>query len=119
MVQITRPQRPFSPRRRGAPFIYLPVSPRTTVDGPGMHAGTHTGHARTFRRSTDLTEHQCDIHTALDLTPPKKIIEPGTQASERLRSSDRICGLHPTQSCRTQARTRPSRARIMVVVVPS
>jgi hypothetical protein len=40
-----------------------------------LHAVTYTGPAGTFRQSTDLTKHQRDIYTALDLTPPRKVID--------------------------------------------
>ncbi|MGW3985326.1 IS1634 family transposase [Streptomyces mirabilis] len=40
-----------------------------------LHAVTCTGPAGTFRQTTDLTKPQRDIFTALDVTPPKKIID--------------------------------------------
>lgn len=40
-----------------------------------LHAVTYTGPAGTFRQATDLTKPQRDIFTALDVTPPKKIID--------------------------------------------
>jgi hypothetical protein len=40
-----------------------------------LHAVTYTGPAGTFRQSTDLTKPQRDILTALNVTPPKKIID--------------------------------------------
>lgn len=40
-----------------------------------QHAVTYTGPAGTFRQSTDLTKPQRDIYTALDIAPPKKIID--------------------------------------------
>ncbi|MGW0633930.1 IS1634 family transposase, partial [Streptomyces sp. NPDC002758] len=40
-----------------------------------LHAVTYTGPAGTFRQATDLTKPQRDIFTALNVTPPKKIIE--------------------------------------------
>ena len=40
-----------------------------------LHAVTYTGPAGTFRQSTDLTKSQRDIFTALNVTPPKKIID--------------------------------------------
>lgn len=40
-----------------------------------LHAVTYTGPAGTFRQSTDLTKAQRDIFTALNVTPPKKIID--------------------------------------------
>jgi transposase len=40
-----------------------------------LHAVTYTGPAGAFRQSTDLTKPQRDIYTALDVAPPKKIID--------------------------------------------
>lgn len=40
-----------------------------------LHAVTYTGPAGTFRQSTELTKPQRDIYTALDLTPPRKVID--------------------------------------------
>jgi hypothetical protein len=40
-----------------------------------LHLITYTGPAGTFAQRTELTEAQRDIYTALQLTPPKKIIE--------------------------------------------
>jgi hypothetical protein len=40
-----------------------------------QHVITFTGPTGTFRQTTDLTKPQRDLFTALDLTPPKKIIE--------------------------------------------
>ncbi|MFF3159590.1 hypothetical protein [Streptomyces sp. NPDC057910] len=40
-----------------------------------LHAVTYTGPAGVFRQSTDLTKPQRDIYTALNITPPKKIID--------------------------------------------
>jgi hypothetical protein len=46
---------------------------RTHLDR--IHVITFTGTTGTFRQSTELTKPQRDLFTALDLTPPKKIIE--------------------------------------------
>ncbi|MEV6683589.1 hypothetical protein AB0N09_43140 [Streptomyces erythrochromogenes] len=43
-----------------------------------QHAVTYTGPAGTFCQSTDLTKPQRDIYTALDIAPPKKIIDLST-----------------------------------------
>ncbi|WP_034088310.1 IS1634 family transposase [Streptacidiphilus albus] len=40
-----------------------------------LHAVSYTGPAGSFRQSTELTKPQRDILTALDVTPPKKIID--------------------------------------------
>ena len=40
-----------------------------------LHAITFTGAAGTFRQTTELTKRQRDLLAALDLDPPKKIIE--------------------------------------------
>jgi transposase len=40
-----------------------------------LHAVSYTGPAGAFRQSTELTKPQRDIFTALDVTPPKKIID--------------------------------------------
>jgi hypothetical protein len=42
-----------------------------------LHVGTFEGPAGTFRQRTELTAAQRDILTALDIAPPKKIIELG------------------------------------------
>jgi hypothetical protein len=39
-----------------------------------QHAVTWTGPAGTFRQATDLTKPQRDLHTALSIEPPKKIL---------------------------------------------
>jgi Transposase DDE domain len=49
--------------------------PTIRADLDRLHAITFTGPAGTFRQTTELTKPQRDLLAALDLTPPKKIIE--------------------------------------------
>jgi hypothetical protein len=46
-----------------------------------LHLITFTGAGGTFRQSTELTKPQRDLFTALDIHPPKKIIEATTTTS--------------------------------------
>jgi hypothetical protein len=48
---------------------------RLTAELGRLHLITYTGPAGTFAQRTELTPAQRDIYTALQLTPPKKIIE--------------------------------------------
>jgi Transposase DDE domain len=41
----------------------------------GLHIGTFTGPAGTYRQRTELTQPQRDLLATLNLTPPKKIVE--------------------------------------------
>lgn len=43
-----------------------------------LHAVSYTGPAGTFRQSTEPTKPQRDILAALNVTPPKKIIDLAT-----------------------------------------
>jgi hypothetical protein len=49
--------------------------PKTRADLNRLHTITFTGTAGTFRRTTELTKPQRDLFAALDLDPPKKIVE--------------------------------------------
>jgi hypothetical protein len=49
--------------------------PKARAELDRLHTITFTGSAGTFRRTTELTKPQRDLFTALDLDPPKKIIE--------------------------------------------
>jgi len=47
-----------------------------------LHIITFTGPAGTFRQRTELTKPQRDLFTALNLDPPKKIIEITTPTAD-------------------------------------
>jgi hypothetical protein len=49
--------------------------PKARTELDRLHTITFTGTAGTFRRTTELTKPQRDLLTALDLDPPKKIVE--------------------------------------------
>ena len=49
--------------------------PKTRAELDRLHTITFTGTAGTFRRTTELTKPQRDLLAALDLDPPKKIVE--------------------------------------------
>ncbi len=49
--------------------------PTIRADLDRLHLITFTGPTGTFRQTTELTKAQRDLFTALDLNPPKKIIE--------------------------------------------
>jgi Transposase DDE domain len=49
--------------------------PKARAELDRLHTITFTGTAGTFRRTTELTKPQRDLFTALDLDPPKKIVE--------------------------------------------
>jgi hypothetical protein len=49
--------------------------PKIRADLDRLHTITFTGPAGTFRQTTELTKAQRDLLAALDLAPPKKIVE--------------------------------------------
>jgi hypothetical protein len=53
--------------------------PTIRADLDRLHLITFTGHAGTFRQTTELTKPQRDLFTALAIDPPKKIIEITTE----------------------------------------
>jgi transposase len=53
-----------------------------------LHLITFTGPTGTFRQSTELSKPQRDLFTALDITPPKKIIEITASAANDQEHTD-------------------------------
>lgn len=49
--------------------------PKTRAELDRLHIVTFTGNAGTYRRTTELTKPQRDLLTALNITPPHKIVE--------------------------------------------
>src|SRR6266508_2181930 len=62
--------------------------PKIRAELDRLHAVTFTGSAGTFRQTTELTKPQRDLFAALNLDPPKKVIELTTRSAEEGQPTD-------------------------------